>query len=87
MRTHANHAEALRLGLEQTNIMLPHNKTCCMWAALFALVCAVSAHKSPGASDDEAPEVDGVERDLDNTWLLDQSFLIFCMLFSFAVSF
>ena len=62
--------------------MLHHNnKACCLWVALFVVASVVSAHKAPFDSDgdEDSPEVDGVEHDLDNTWLLDQSFLIFCM--------
>ncbi len=40
------------------------------------------AHRAPSDLSD-APEVSGVETDVDNTWLLDQSFLIFCMLLYF----
>jgi hypothetical protein len=63
--------------------MIPHNNTvCCLWVALFVVASVVSAHKAPFEDSEvgeDVPEVDGVERDLDNTWLLDQSFLIFCM--------
>lgn len=46
--------------------------------ALLAGIVAVVAHRGP-TSDSSSPEVDGVQLDVDNTWLLDQSFLIFCM--------
>lgn len=62
---------------------MAHHRVRCMWMVLFALSSIVKAHAHkapfPSGDDEDAPEVDGVERDLDNTWLLDQSFLIFCM--------
>lgn len=53
-------------------------------AVLLAVSSIVIAHRIPyDSGDEDTPEVDGVERDLDNAWLLDKSILIFCMLFFF----
>lgn len=49
----------------------------CLWALS-------KAHRGP-SDDSTDPEVNGVERDVDNTWLLDQSFLIFFMQAGFGM--
>lgn len=54
-------------------------------AVFLAATSIVIAHRIPSDSGDEdTPEIDGIERDLDNAWLLDKSFLIFCMQFIFT---